>query len=132
MEQLMKMLAGMFPMSKELINYLMSTLEAFELSKGDYLLKKGQISNHIYFVDKGLLRCYYVDENGKQISIWFMDEGNVIVAVESFFGREPSDEAIQALEDCILYGITYEQLYKAYKTFVEFNYQGRELTTKYY
>jgi CRP-like cAMP-binding protein len=132
MERLFKMLMGIYPMSPELIDYLKATLEVFELSKRQYLLKKGQISNRIYFVAKGILRCYYIDNNQKQTTKWFMDEGHVIIAVDSFFNRTLSFEAIQALEDCLLYGITYEQLEEAYRRFVEFNFHGRVLTTKYY
>jgi CRP-like cAMP-binding protein len=132
MEQLFLMLQSIFPMSDALVDYLKKTLVLIELEPKEFLLKKGQISDRIYFVAKGIVRGYHEDEQKKQTTLWFMDEGNVIVAVESFFGRTPSTEAVQALEYCELYGITYDQLYYAYRTFIEFNYHGRELTTKYY
>jgi len=132
MEKLFEMLLKIFMMSAELVEYLKLTLEVVELKAGDYLLKKGQVSDRIYFVEKGIVRCYDEDEKKKQTTLWFMEEGNVIVAVESFFDRTPSTEVIQALEDCVLVGITYAQLYDAYGTYIEFNYHGRELTTKYY
>jgi CRP-like cAMP-binding protein len=132
MEQLFAMLTSIFPVSDALVEYLNKTLVMIELEPKDFLLRKGQVSNHIYFVERGIVRCYDEDENQKQTTLWFMDEGNVIVAVESFFGRTPSTDVIQALEYCVLFGITYDQLYYAYRKFIEFNYHGRELTTKYY
>jgi len=132
MEQLFNMLFGIYPMSEGLIHYLTRTLKLFEMDAKDYILKRGQICDRIYFVEKGMVRCYYEDKEGKQTTKWFMDEGNVIVAVDSFFGREPSYESIQALEDCVLYGITYDELEAAYRRFIEFNFHGRVLTTKYY
>jgi len=132
MEELFAMLMGIRTMSEELIEYLKKALVVIELEAKQYLLKKGQVSDHIFFVQRGILRCYYEDERGKQTTKWFMEEGNVIVAVDSFFGRTPSWEVIHALEHCVLYGITYAQLYEAYDRFVEFNFHGRELTTKYY
>ena len=132
MEQLFAMLLGIYPMSEGLIEYLKRTLETIELQAKDYLLRKGQVSDRIYFVERGIVRGYDKDERGKQTTLWFMDEGNVIVAVKSFFGRKASTEVIQALEYSVLHGITYDQLYYAYENFLEFNYHGRELTTKYY
>ena len=57
-----------------------------------------------------------------------MKECDVIISVESFFIQQSSKESIQALEDCILYYITYDELQHIYKTFPEFNFIGRVLT----
>ena len=61
-----------------------------------------------------------------------MKEGDVIVSVESFFNQSPSYEAIQALEDCTLYYITYDELQFIFRNFMEFNFIGRILIEKYY
>jgi CRP-like cAMP-binding protein len=132
MEELLSLLTGIRPMSQELIDYLLLVIEAFELRKNQFLLRKGRVSNHIYFVSKGILRGFYEDENKKQTTKWFMDEGNVITSVDSFFSRTPTLEPIQALEPSLLFGITYQQLYHAYDHYLEFNYHGRELTQKYH
>ncbi|HVU59090.1 MAG TPA: Crp/Fnr family transcriptional regulator [Puia sp.] len=132
MEELLTMLNDIRLMSTPLVNYLLSVIEAFELRKKQFLLKKGMISNHIYYVSKGILRGYYEDENKKQTTKWFMDEGNVITSVDSFFSRTPTLEPIQAIEPSLLFGIRYEQLYHAYEHYPEFNYHGRELTQKYH
>jgi len=132
MERLFALLMKIRPMSPDLIKYLEGALQAFEFKARQVILRKGQVSNHIYFVGSGIVRCYFEDDQEKQTNLWFMEEGNVIVAVESFFNRTPSDEVIVALEDCILYGISYDQLYEAYEKFIEFNFHGRELTTRYY
>jgi len=132
MEELLAMLNAIRPMSEPLINQLLLIIEAFELRKKQFLLKKGMVSNHIYYVSKGILRCYYEGEDKKQTTKWFMDEGNVITAVDSFFSRTPTLEPIHALEPSLLYGIRYDQLYYTYNHFPEFNYHGRELTQKYH
>src|SRR5258708_30634386 len=132
MEELMSMLNATWPMRPELVNYLLSCLVAFELKKKQFLLKKGQVCNYIYFVQEGILRSYYEDENKVETTKWLMDKGNIITSVTSFFTRTPTLEPIHALTDCLLLGITHEQLYHAFKTYIEFNYHGRELTLKYH
>lgn len=132
MKELLSMLNAIRPMSQPLINYLQLVIVAFELRKNQFLLKKGRVSDHIYYVSEGILRGYYEDEDKKQTTKWFMDEGNVITSVDSFFSRTPTLEPIQALEPSLLFGITYQQLYHAYEHFPEFNYHGRELTQNYH
>jgi len=132
MEELLSMLNKIRPMSQPLIDYLRLVIEAYELRKNQFLLKKGRVSDHIYYVSKGILRGFYEDENKKQTTKWFMDEGNVITSVDSFFSRTPTLEPIHALEPSLLYGIRHEQLYHAYNHYPEFNYHGRELTQRYH
>ena len=131
MEQLLKFLNSVYPLSNDLINYLMQNLESKMLKKKEMLLEKGRICKNIFFIEKGLIRCFYL-LNEKEVSSWFMKEGDVIISVESFFKQVPSYESIQALEDCTVYYVSYEQLMHAYVTFVEFNFVGRILTEKYY
>jgi len=118
-------------MSDELKQHLAVTLKEKQLPRKDYLLEAGQVSRKICFIVKGLLRCFYIKEN-HEVCSWFMKEGDVIVSVESFFGQKESYESIQALEDCLLYYITYDELQYIYRHFPEFNFIGRVLLEKYY
>lgn len=61
-----------------------------------------------------------------------MKEGDLIISVESFFQQKPSYESIQALEECTLISITYDELQYIYKTYPELNFIARVLTEKYY
>ena len=61
-----------------------------------------------------------------------MKEGDVIISVESFFNQLESKENIQALEDCLLFYVSYDELQYAYQNFPDFNTIGRILTQKYY
>ncbi len=119
------------PMSDGLKEHLAVTLKEKHLAKKDYLLRAGQVSRRICFIARGLLRCFYIKDE-QEVSSWFMKEGDVIVSVESFFGQSESYEAIQALEDSLLYYITYDELQYTYRNFPEFNFIGRALLEKYY
>lgn len=131
MLELLQLLNTIHPLSNELEDYLTSHLTKLEIPKKRFLLKQGQISSNIYFVKKGLVRCFYLKED-KEVSSWFMSEGDVITSVESFFNQSVSYESIQTLEDSVLYSISYKDLQHAYLTFPEFNFVGRVLTEKYY
>lgn len=127
----MQFLESIHPMTDGLKQHLGTILKLKELSKKEYLLKSGQVARKICFIGQGLLRCFYI-KDGHEISSWFMKQGDVIISVESFFSQKPSYESIQALEDSILYYITYEELQAAYRNYPEFNFIGRVLLEKYY
>jgi len=131
MKELLSYLESIYPMTDGLKQHLATILKEKELCKKSYLLKAGHVSRNIYFIGHGLIRCFYIKDD-HEVSSWFMKEGDVIVSVESFFSQKQSYESIQALEDCILYYITYDELQFVYNHFPEFNFIGRVLVEKYY
>jgi CRP-like cAMP-binding protein len=131
MEKLLLYLNTIHPLSSGLIEHLQSILKIKELPKKAYLLRQGSICANISFIEKGLLRCFYVKED-REVCSWFMKEGDVIISVESFFKQKVSFENIQALEECVLYYINYNELQYIYRNFSEFNFIARVLTEQYY
>lgn len=131
MDELLQYLNSIHPLSDELKNHLKQIIQIQEVSKKEYLLELGRVCKGISFVAKGLVRCFYY-KNGREVCSWFMKEGDLIVSVESFFSQVPSYENMQALEDCLLFSISYDQLQHIYLHYPEFNYIGRVLTEKYY
>ena len=131
MKALFQLLASIHPVSDELQDYLSMTLKAKQVLKKQVLLKIGHINRNIYFVTEGLFRCYYIRDE-KEVCSWFMKEMDVMVSVESFFKQVPSYEAIQALEDSMVYYISYEELQFVYNNFPAFNYNARVFAEKYY
>lgn len=131
MEALLQYLESIHPLSRELVAYLSLRLQTKTLKKKDFLLKAGHTCREICFVADGLLRCFY-NNGDTEVCSWFMKQGDVIISIESFFQQEKSYESIQALEDCTLFYIQYEELNYIYQNFPEFNFIGRVLTEKYY
>jgi CRP-like cAMP-binding protein len=118
-------------MSPELSYHLSKILKTKTLKRNEYLLHAGKVCKNVYFVQKGLLRSFYL-KGEDEVSKWFMKENDVVFAVKSFLTQKPSSESIQALEACTLHYITYGQLQHIYHHFQEFNFQRAILTEKYY
>ena len=130
-KQMLQFLNSIFPMSPALQEDIMGAIKFLTVPKKQHALKEGQVSRNIYFVAKGLLRCYYIMEDGTEVSTWFMRQGDVCVSVHSFYNQVISYEYIQALEPSELIYISFDQLEDLYKKHLEFNYIGRVLTIKY-
>ena len=131
MKELIAFLQTVYPLSPSLVEYLSNTVKIKEVKRKEYLLKAGTICRNVYFINKGLLRCFY-SKGDREISRWFMLDGDVIFSISSFYEQKPGFENIQALEDCHLYYISFSELEYIYNNFMEFNYIGRVLTIKYH
>ncbi len=131
MKELLSLLNNIHPMSPQLRQYLSEKLRTTTIERKGFLLSAGNVSRHIYFIKKGLLRCFYVEED-REICTKFMKEGDIIVSAYSFFLQRQSIEFIQAIEDAMLIYICYDELQYMYKHFPEFNTIGRVITTKSY
>lgn len=131
MNEVLHFLQSIHSLSPQLIDYLSKNMKCRELHKKEYLLKAGHIAQSVCFIQQGLLRAFYI-KGDKDVTSWFMKEGDISVSIESFYDQIESYENIQALEDCVLYYINHKELEYIYREFEEFNFIGRVLTIKYH
>ncbi len=76
-----------------------SCLQSKHLKKGTILLRPGDTRSESYFVNKGLLRYYSIDEKGKEHIIQFASEDWMLSDRDSFIFNEASNFYIEAIED---------------------------------
>lgn len=67
--------------------------------KGQYVLRPGEICTYAFFIEKGLMRLFSIDEYGKEHIIQFAPETWIISDRASTFFNEPSEFFIEAIED---------------------------------
>ena len=131
MLQIIAYLDSIYPMSPGLKDYLWSVVQVNTLRKGQLLLQAGQYCRYLYFIEKGLIRSYYL-KGGDEVCNWFMKEGDFVTSIPSYYDQKPSTEYIQTLEDCVLYHFSYQDERRAYRDYMEFNFISRQLIEHYY
>jgi len=119
-----------WPLSAACLAHLRKITKTTTLKQEEMLLSAGQVCRNLYFIRRGLLKCFYIVHQ-REVSDWFFGELQTVVSIDSFYDQVASEDFIQALEDCELFYITYEDLAYLYRTFIEFNVVGRVLTNKY-
>ncbi len=85
--------------SPELVARFTSGIQQKSVSKGTILQSSGQNRNSSYFVRKGLLRSFYIDEKGKEHVFMFAPEGWLVGDFESQTSDTSTILTIDALED---------------------------------
>jgi CRP-like cAMP-binding protein len=69
MKKLLTLLEHHFDIDSSLIKHVSTALTKITYPKGRILLQPGDISDKIYFVEKGMLREYFMDSDSGELDI---------------------------------------------------------------
>ncbi len=94
------------------------------IDKGEYFLRNGKICKEIAFIEKGLLRLFYLND-GKEITNCFCKENTITTSYSSLITLKESDIAIQAIEPSKLIVFSYNSLQKLYEQNLFWQQLGR-------
>jgi len=95
---------------KKLLDAVSSYSISKTFSKGDYIIKEGQVEQSLYYIESGAVRVFHVTEFEEQ-TIRFGYEGSIITSLSSFITGKPSELYMEALRKTTLYVIPRQQLY---------------------
>ncbi len=99
MENIETYLSEILEIPKEEVSHCSNFYEPKKVVKNEFLLQEGDVCNATYFVEKGLLRMYSIDKNGKEHIIQFAPEKWLISDRSSLYFNEKSKYYIEAVED---------------------------------
>lgn len=102
-----------------------SSHEKVIISKGDFLLREGQIANEYFCLEEGLMRAYANSYEGNEVTTAFFSPGDIIIEVASLFLRIPTKENIQALTDCNCWKLSFSDFQELFQNINAFTEWGR-------
>ena len=96
-------------MTHDELDVLESVLVPLKFSKGEMILKEGEICRYIYYIERGLIRQFYF-KNGKQITEHLGEDRTMFMCIESLFREEPTKLQVEALEPTMVYALPKSKL----------------------
>ena len=72
---------------------LENCFEKIVLNKNETLLREGSICRHLYFLEQGAIRGFYILD-GKEITHWFGFENDFVTSFHSFITGQAAIEKI--------------------------------------
>lgn len=87
------------------------------VKKGEIILDHNEVCKHVYFVNKGLMRCYYYTPEGREITGEFFIENRFLTDYYSFSTQQKTTCAFQALEESELISIPRPAVYLMYEKY---------------
>jgi len=76
------------------------------------LITKGENSNQMYFILKGMIRGFFVNDKGKEKNIFIRPEHTVMGAPESIFSNKRTKYTIEVISDSTLLEYSYSNFIK--------------------
>jgi len=113
--EIIKYLSKYMTIPKELEEAIIERTDIRSYKKGTVLLQEGKISNECYFILKGCIRSYYIND-GNEMTTEFFTEGQAVTP--SVYGTNtPSAHYLECIEDTIAGAGTPEQENEMYQNF---------------
>lgn len=101
-----------------------------ELNKKDLFLETGKIQKVIGFIAQGLVRSFYTDPAGNEITVGFYSNNEYATHYDSFLMQKPSRYTIQCLEPTIMVCLSFEDMQWLYHQSHTFERYGRIIAEK--
>ncbi|WP_375580098.1 Crp/Fnr family transcriptional regulator [Marivirga tractuosa] len=99
--------------------------------KNHFLHKPNKTCQHTYFINKGLVRIYYL-KGDREITDNFSAENEWVTSIYSFLQNIPDHFHIQTLEETELLKISLDHLEECFKDFPKMERFGRMLISQYF
>ncbi|MCP9756827.1 Crp/Fnr family transcriptional regulator [Lacihabitans sp. CCS-44] len=111
--------------SEEELVYISESLSLSRYKNKQFYMAEGQVQRSIGFLVEGLLRVFYVDERGNEITTWFVKENEYITDYPSFIRQCPAKFNFQCIEPCVVVNLPYTDMQEGYSKFKNIERYGR-------
>lgn len=100
--------------SKEEIELGLDYFEQKDFAANELIVSAGKISDYLFYAEKSITRCYYLDKDGKEQTLWMKPEKKFITEYKSFVNQEASQFSLQFYEATRVQMISRKNLLKLY------------------
>lgn len=95
------------------------------LKKKHFFIHVGEIQRQIGFITEGLIRSFFIDENGNERTVRFYAENDYATHYSAFITQQPSKYTFICLEDTTVVCLNYEDMQSTYRRIPKFEKYGR-------
>jgi CRP-like cAMP-binding protein len=102
------------------------------LAKNQFFVKENEIAHKIGFLETGVVRAFFTNNEGKEYNKQFFVDQSVIGAYSSLLTAKPNLIAQQALTDCVIYTCNYADLISLFDTYQDLERLARKMAEYYF
>ena len=131
-QQLNQFIREKVNISDEDLDHILPFFKTISAKRNDFLVNHGEFSRQLYFVKKGCLRVFFINEEGQESTRHLAFENYLAGALISFITDTTAVEYVQVLEDSELLYIDRKDFFslvekypvweKFYRIFLEYAY----------
>jgi CRP/FNR family transcriptional regulator, anaerobic regulatory protein len=111
--------------TQEDLVFLATKISVTELQEKQFYIHANSIQKDIGFIYSGLVRAFFVDEKGNEITVNFIQEGGFVTHYSALLTQKPSKYYFQCLEPTIIVNLPYNHIQEGYSKFPNIESYGR-------
>ncbi len=120
------------PLSEQTLTFIESAFVFDELKKGDYFVLEGEYADEIAFLESGIVRAYYINDQGKEYNKSFFVGPTIIGSYASLISREKNRLPQQALTDCTIWRAKFDMIEHLSKNNYEIEHLRRKIAEQFF
>jgi CRP/FNR family transcriptional regulator, anaerobic regulatory protein len=105
--------------------YFAKRVSLKQLKKKEFFLQAGKVQKQIGFIATGLVRSFFIDPEGNEITVGFYAEGENATHYPAFITQKPSRYFIQCLEPTAMICLSFDDIQDMYRQYSAFEHYGR-------
>ena len=110
---LRKLLQSLAPIPEKEWKVLEKNLEPHRFEPGEAIFRPNDVDARIHYLQTGLVRYFYLTEDGKERNHAFAPEGGLVTCLPLFVGAGPCSFTAEALEPTVTISIPYSIFQRA-------------------
>ena len=118
---------SLFSIEKETVEKITETFKYFDLKANTVLLNKDEVSTKTYFLEKGYVRSYILNEDNEEITTNIYAAPCFVNDFLSFFRQQPVKEVYQTITACTFWETGLENVQHNFHHIPEFREFSRLL-----
>lgn len=119
-------------LNKQQIDLITSKGTDLELHKDDYYWEAGKTVKQIGFLTDGVLRVYYYNNKGEEITRYFIDENHLILSGNTIDEVFTPSEYLSAITDCKLVVFSKKDWKEMSQTIIVWDIILQKIISKYH
>jgi CRP-like cAMP-binding protein len=132
MKELFTYINNISSISEDTFQELAQLFKPIQLKKNEFFVRDGEYAQHIGFLNKGIVRAFFLNQEGKEYTKQFFMDSSIIGAYTSLLTKKPNKIAQQALTDCEILIANFNEIEERYSKFHDLERLGRKIAEYYF
>lgn len=132
MEKFIEYILQFGNLNKQQIDLIKSKATEIELRKDDYYWEAGKTVRQIGFLIDGVIRVYFYNNKGEEITRYFIDENHLILSGNTIDEIYTPSEYLSAITDCKMVVFSKQDWKDISETILDWENIIQKITTKHH
>lgn len=120
------------PLSEQTWEEIEPLFQRGTLAQYEHFINANETASKIAFLESGIVRAYFINDEGKEYNKQFFVAPSTIGAYTSLLTGSPNQIPQQAMTDCVIWTLKYDEITSRYETRPDLERLARKMAEHYF